>query len=195
MQTKDEAYKEHLEEKYLPGRDKYLQWFFFPKLVKQFTDGHILDLGFGTGGFLRFLKSKNKTFSGIDSNPFLVEEISKQGFAVTLDDITKLDTVVTPINNAITDNVLEHLDLNQIDSVFNALKQKMTTGGILVVIVPLEKGYQRDPTHKTFVNKEIMQQMCDKYNLRLKKRFYHPINLSGVGKWLYLNMQVYVIQF
>lgn len=195
MQTKDEAYKEHLEEKYLPGRDKYLQWFFFPKLVKQFTDGHILDLGFGTGGFLRFLKSKNKTFSGIDSNPFLVDEISKQGFAVTLDDITKLDTVVTPINNAITDNVLEHLDLNQIDSVFKALKQKMTTGGILVVIVPLEKGYQRDPTHKTFVNKEIMQQMCDKYNLRLKKRFYHPINLSGVGKWLYLNMQVYVIQF
>jgi trans-aconitate methyltransferase len=195
MQTKDEAYKEHLEEKYLPGRDKYLQWFFFPKLVKQFTDGHILDLGFGTGGFLRFLKSKNKMFSGIDSNPYLVDEISKQGFAVTLDDITKLDTVFAPIHNAITDNVLEHLDLNQIDSVFNALKQKMTTGGILVVIVPLEKGYQRDPTHKTFVNKEIMQQMCDKYNLRLKKRFYHPINLSGVGKWLYLNMQVYVIQF
>jgi hypothetical protein len=195
MQTKDEAYKEHLEEKYLPGRDKYLQLFFFPKLVKQFTDGHILDLGFGTGGFLRFLKSKNKMFSGIDSNPYLVDEISKQGFAVTLDDITKLDTVVTPIHNAITDNVLEHLDLNQIDSVFNALKQKMTTGGILVVIVPLEKGYQRDPTHKTFVNKEIMQQMCDKYDLSLKKRFYHPINLSGVGKWLYLNMQVYVIQF
>ena len=195
MQTNEESYKEHLEEKYLPGRDKYLQWFFFPKLVKQFTDGNVLDLGFGTGGFLRFLKSKNKTFSGIDSNPFLVEQLAKQGFLVKLDDITKLDTVVGPVKNAITDNVLEHLDLEQIDNVFSSLKQKMAKDGVLVVIVPLEKGYQRDPTHKTFVNKELIEQMCNKYQLKLQKRFFHPININGVGNWLYLNMQVYVITF
>ena len=195
METNDEAYKEHLEEKYLPGRDKYLQWFFFPKLVKQFTDGHILDLGFGTGGFLRFLTSKNRKFSGIDSNPYLVESISKQGFDVKLDDITKLETITYPITNAITDNVLEHLDLEQIDQVFKVLKQKMAVNGILVIIVPLEKGYQRDPTHKTFVNKPLIEQMCAKYQLTLQNRFFHPINIDGVGKWLYLNMQVYTIKF
>ena len=32
METNSEAYKEHLENKYLPGRDKYLQWFFYPKI-------------------------------------------------------------------------------------------------------------------------------------------------------------------
>lgn len=195
MDTNEESYKEHLEEKYLPGRDKYLQWFFFPKLLKQFTDGNVLDLGFGTGVFLRFLKFKNKTFSGIDSNPFLVEELAKQGFSVKLDDITKLDTVIGPVKNAITDNVLEHLDLEQIDNVFSSLKQKMAKDGVLVVIVPLEKGYKRDPTHKTFVNKELIEQMCSKYQIKLHKHFFHPINIKGVGKWFYLNMQVYVLTF
>jgi trans-aconitate methyltransferase len=195
METNTEEYKEHLEEKYLPGRDKYLQWFFFPKLLQQFNNGPILDLGFGTGAFLRFLKTKNRIFTGIDSNPFLVDQIAKQGFNVSLDDLTKLETIDTPIQNAITDNVLEHLDMDQIHSVFKTLKQKMAKNGILIVIVPLEKGYQRDPTHKTFVNKDIIDQMCSKYEIKLNNNFFHPVNISGVGKWFYLNMQVYVIKF
>lgn len=195
MQTSDEAYKEHLEEKYLPGRDVYLNHFFFPKILQQLNGGPIVDLGFGTGGFLRFLKSKNKQFSGIDSNPYLVKTLSQKGFKVALDDITQLDSLHAPIKNAVTDNVLEHLDKGQIDQVFSALKQKMVKNGKLVVIVPLEKGYQRDPTHKTFVDKALIEEMCDKYDLLLENRFFHPINVAGVGKWLYLNMQVYTIRF
>lgn len=195
METNTEAYKEHLENKYLPGRDRYLRWFFFPKILKQFNEGDVLDLGFGTGEFLKFLRSKGRPCSGIDSNPFLTDLMVKQGFDVKLDDITKLDTIAKPIKNAVSDNVLEHLELQQIDAVFGCLKQKMEKNGIWVVIVPLEKGYRRDPTHKTFVNRTTIEQMCHKYQLKPKKRFYHPVNIDGVGNFFYLNMQVYTIQF
>lgn len=195
METTSEEYKDHLENKYLPGRDKYLQWFFYPKILNQFSDKDIVDLGCGTGEFLRFLKIKNRKFSGIDNNPHLVDMCVKMGFDVVMDDVTKLDNVKAPIHNAVIDNVLEHLEVSQTDSFFGALARKMEKGGTLVVVVPDKKGYKYDPTHKTFVNKKLMQEMCDKYGVKLHKSFLHPFNMGFMGAILYLNMQVFVIKF
>lgn len=195
METTSEEYKDHLENKYLPGRDKYLQWFFYPKILNQFSDKDIVDLGCGTGEFLRFLKLKNRKFSGIDNNPHLVDMCVKMGFDVVMDDVTKLDNVKAPIHNAVIDNVLEHLEVSQTDAFFGALCRKMEKGGTLVVVVPDKKGYKYDPTHKTFVNKVLMQEMCDKYGLKLKDSFLHPFNMGFMGAVLYLNMQVFVIKF
>jgi trans-aconitate methyltransferase len=195
METNSEAYKEHLENKYLPGRDKYLQWFFYPKIVRQFNSDEIVDLGYGTGEFLQFLKMKNRCFSGIDNNPFLVEKCVSKGFDVKLDDVTKLENIKQNTENALIDNVLEHLDLNQINDFFAALKQKMTKNGNLVVIVPDKKGFQHDPTHKTFVNRQLIEKMCSNHGIKLQKVFSHPINIGLVGNYFYLNMQVFVIKF
>lgn len=195
METNSEAYKEHLENKYLPGRDKYLQWFFYPKILRQFNNGEIVDLGCGTGEFLQFLKQKNRTFSGIDNNPFLVEKCVSKGFNVKLDDVCRLENIKENTENALCDNVLEHLDMNQIDIFFAAIKRKMVKGGNLVVIVPDKKGFQHDPTHKTFVNKQIIDKMCSKHEIQLQKSFSHPINIGLVGNYFYLNMQVFVIKF
>jgi trans-aconitate methyltransferase len=195
METNSEDYKKHLEEKYLPGRDLYLNTFFYPKILKQFSSEEINDLGFGTGAFLRYLMSKNRAFSGIDSNPFLVQLNKEHGFKVEEDDVTKLVTITNPMKNAICDNVLEHLDMDQINSFFKVCKAKFSKKGTLVVIVPDEKGYQRDPTHKTFVTTEIVESMCDKYGANLLSYFCHPFNWRPIGRFLYLNMQVFVIKF
>jgi cyclopropane fatty-acyl-phospholipid synthase-like methyltransferase len=195
METTSAEYKEHLENKYLPGRDKYLQWFFYPKILKQFSDKDIVDLGCGTGEFLKYLKIKNRKFTGIDNNPHLVDLCVKMGFDVVMDDVTKLENVKAPIDNAVIDNVLEHLEVAQTDAFFAALKTKMNKDGTLVVIVPDKKGYQYDPTHKTFVNKNLIQQMCEKHGATLKSNFLHPFNIEFVGAILYLNMQVFVIRF
>jgi len=195
METSSEAYKEHLENKYIPGRDKYLQCIFYPKILRQFNIGEILDLGCGTGEFLQFLKSKNRKFSGIDNNSFLVEKCINKGFDVKLGDVTKLENIRENTENALCDNVLEHLDMNQIDMFFAAIKRKMAKSGKLVVIVPDKKGFQHDPTHKTFVNRQIIEELCLKYEIKLQKSFYHPINIGLIGIYFYLNMQVFVIKF
>ncbi len=195
MKTDDKEYKEHLEEKYLPGRDAYLKWVFFPKILRQFNSGDILDLGFGTGGFLRFLKSRKRSFVGIDSNPYLVRELSGQGFPVRQDDITKLETIDFPVQNALTDNVLEHLEPDQIEAFFSAITSRMAKGGVLTIIVPSEKGFERDPTHRTFVDRALVERMCAKNGLKIERSFFHPINVKDVGKFFYLNMQVFTIRF
>lgn len=194
MITESEEYKEHLENKYLPGRTKYLHWFFYPKIMRQFSSKPIVDLGCGTGEFLSYLSKKKREFSAIDNNPFLVEKCVKNGFKVKLDDVTTLATLGN-MDNAVIDNVLEHLDLNQINAFFTSAKSKMNAGGILVVVVPDEKGYKYDPTHKTFVNTTIINQMCEKHGLKLINKFLHPFNLGFMGRILYLNMQVFTIKF
>jgi SAM-dependent methyltransferase len=195
METNTEEYKEHLEEKYLPGRDMYLNMFFYPKIMRQFGSGTIYDLGFGTGAFLRYLKTKGRDFFGIDSNPYLVALNKKNGFNVVEDDVTTLANITKPMENAICDNVLEHLDKEQIDSFFKVCKQKFASGGTLVVIVPDKKGYERDPTHKTFVEKPLIEEMCKKHGAKLHKNFNHIFNSRWVASWFYLSMQVFVIKY
>jgi len=195
METSSKEYKEHLENKYLPGRALYLRTFFYPKIYKYFKDGDIFDLGFGTGEFLFYCKSKGRKIIGIDSNTYLVKMIKDMGYDVEVDDVTKLDTIHTPMKNAIIDNVLEHLDKNQINSFFKVTSSKMAKGGTLVVIVPDSKGYERDPTHKTFVNKTIIKEMCEKHGCTLSENFLHPFNMGFMGRILYLNMQVFIIKF
>lgn len=195
METSSQEYKEHLEQKYLPGRAFYLRKVFYPKLFRQFGKGVIYDLGFGTGEFLFYSKAKGREIIGIDSNTFLVNMIKEKGYDVKVDDVTKLSTITSRMPNAIIDNVLEHLDLEQIDSFFRVVKEKMEKNGLLIVIVPDSKGYERDPTHKTFVNPEIIANMCQKHSCKLEKKFYHPFNFGFMGKILYLNMQVFLIRF
>jgi SAM-dependent methyltransferase len=195
METTTEEYKEYLENKYLPGRSMYLRIFFYPKILRQFGPGSIVDLGCGTGEFLKYLKLKNRSFSGSDNNPHLVGLCKKMGFDVVLDDVTKLENVPSQMENAVIDNVLEHLDKDQINSFFSEAKKKMKAGGTLVVIVPGERGYTYDPTHKTFVNPEIINEMCSVYGLKLVRKFRHPFNIHFISKILYLNMQVFTISF
>ena len=58
MKTKSSAYKDHMEKKYLPGREKYLQWLFYPKIIARIEGDKIGDLGSGTGEFLKFPRTK-----------------------------------------------------------------------------------------------------------------------------------------
>lgn len=194
MKTESSEYKEHLENKYLPGRALYLRFTFYPKILKQFDNNQIIDLGCGTGEFLLYARMKGRAISGIDNNPFLVEKSTKLGFNVEIDNVTALDTVKNKIYNAVCDNVLEHLELEEIDMFFLTISEKLHNEGTLVVIVPDRKGFKHDPTHKTFLNKSIIKNYCQKYSLKLSKVFYHPINLGFVGSFFYLNMQVFVIK-
>lgn len=191
MQTESESYAEYLEEKYLPGRDLYLNKLFYPRVYRELGDGSVVDLGFGAGAFLRFLKGRDRACQGIDSNARFVEMAAD--FEVTLDDITKLDTLTAPIENAVTDNVLEHLSPEQIDAFFSVFSQKISKTGRLIAIVPDAKGYEKDPTHVTFVTRKFLEPLCAKYGLKVEKFFCYPFNSRAVGKVFYLNMQIFVI--
>lgn len=99
------------------------------------------------------------------------------------------------LDACICDNGLEHFTTEDIERFFANLKLKMNSGGRLVAIVPGKSGYKKDPTHKTFVTRPLMESLCSAHNIKLRKSFYAPINIGFVCDILYLNMVVFVIEF
>src|SRR5690349_7954904 len=91
MRTDEKQYSDYLENKYLPGRTLYLRYFFYPKLFRAFpgTDT-IVDLGCGTGEFLKSCRQRKRDVIGIDSNEALANRCRQNGFRVELDDICEL---------------------------------------------------------------------------------------------------------
>lgn len=163
--------------------------------MKGLNKGPVMDFGFGAGAFLRFLKSKDIQSSGIDSNADFVKGAAALGYDVVVDDLTTLETIKTPISNAICDNVLEHLERGQIDAFFKVLKTKMQKGGRFVAIVPDKQGYKKDPTHCTFVDADMMSAICTEHGINLEEFYRFPFNSAAMGKVLYLNMQIFVMSF
>ena len=194
MKTDSSDYSEYLEDKYLPGRDVYLHKLFYPRIVKELdTSKTVIDLGFGAGSFLKFLRAHNINGFGIDSNAQFVEQSQANGFDTALDDITKLSTLPSKVDNVISDNVLEHLNMEQLESVFARLSEKLTPSGQFVAIVPDKKGFEKDPTHETFISKPLIEDLSKRNDLGLKKSFCFPFNSRFVGRFFYLNMQIFVI--
>lgn len=195
MRTDEKQYSDYLQAKYLPGRSLYLRWFFYPKLFRA-LDGMdtIVDLGCGTGEFLRTCRRRQREAIGIDSNETLADRCRKSGFNVEIDNICELLSLKgRQFRYAICDNVLEHLENSQINRFFERVESLLLPHGKMICIVPGRKGFQKDPTHKTYVSLQLLNHLLKDRNLRVHAFYYHPFNSSHVDKYFYLNMQVFEI--
>jgi 2-polyprenyl-3-methyl-5-hydroxy-6-metoxy-1,4-benzoquinol methylase len=194
METTDPDYAQFLENKYRPGREFYLRHLIYPKYLRAFKPGMVYDIGCGFGAFLAFMRARGLPVKGFDSNPGLVELCARKGFEVTLENITCPARRYPPAPNLICDNVLEHLSEEEIDSFFRHLDHFCEPGGNLLVIVPNRKGYASDPTHKTFVELDLIQAMARKHALHLDQYYLHPIPRAECGARYIFNMSVFVLQ-
>jgi hypothetical protein len=66
--------------------------------------------------------------------------------------------------------------------------------GTLICIVPGVKGFQKDPTHKTYVSLKLLNSLLKNSRLKVQAFYYHPFNLPRLDKYFYLNMQVFEIR-
>lgn len=194
MQTTEKAYVDFLEKKYRPGRDFYLTHFIYPRCAAEFSPGLIYDIGCGFGAFLEYCKRRNLPVKGFDSNPQLVERCQKKGLSVYWEDIIRPKSDYPPATNLICDNVLEHLTLEEIDSFFSNVKRYWMPDGVLLVLVPNRRGYESDPTHKTFVDKKLISQMALKHQLALARHYRHPIPWRIPGDYYIFNMTVFRLE-
>lgn len=157
--------------------------------------GAIVDLGCGSGEFLKYLRLMKRDCIGVDSNKFFVMQLRSMGLKVVHDNIITLEKIPNVIENAVIDNVLEHFSKTEIIDFFITLRSKMCDEGTLVIIVPDKKGFKLDPTHNTFIDSTFIQKICSEYNISLESNFTHPLNFPFVGNFLYLNMQVFTLRF
>ena len=196
MKTDDKSYEEYLQGKFLPGRRQYLEYLVYPRYLREFPAvGTIWDLGFGNGEFLAFCRKKGVAVRGIDSNPHFVDTARSRGFTVELDDITRLRTIADgEIQAALCDNVLEHLDGDSLFEVFRTLACKLAPDGVLLAIVPGEKGFTKDPTHRTFIDESLLRRVTADQPLTIERSFRWPFNARWVSRLFYLNMTVFVVR-
>lgn len=89
--------------------------------------------------------------------------------------------------------MLEHLDASELDRFFTRLDTLLLPGGVLICIVPGIRGFKCDPTHKSYVCKDLLAGILKDRSLKIARCYYHPINLRNVDKYCYLNMQVFEI--
>jgi 2-polyprenyl-3-methyl-5-hydroxy-6-metoxy-1,4-benzoquinol methylase len=195
MRTDEKEYSDYLEAKYLPGRSFYLRQIFYPKIFRAFRGTEtIVDLGCGTGEFLKHCRRRKRDAIGIDSNETLANRCRKDGFKVEVDSICELSSLEgQQFSYAICDNVLEHLEVGEIQRFFERVEALLAPQGTLICIVPGRMGFKKDPTHKTYVSRELLHRLLQGSTLNVRAFYYHPFNLAGVDKCFYLNMQVFEI--
>jgi 2-polyprenyl-3-methyl-5-hydroxy-6-metoxy-1,4-benzoquinol methylase len=196
MRTDEKQYSDYLEAKYLPGRSLYLRRIFYPKLFRAFrgTDT-IVDLGCGKGEFLKECRRQKRDAIGIDSNETFAERCRQQGLKVEIDSICELNSLNgRQFRYAVCDNVLEHLEVREIQRFFERVEALLTPQGTLICIVPGRMGFKKDPTHKTYVSRELLDRLVEGNTLNVRGFYYHPFNFPGVDNYFYLNMQVFEIR-
>ncbi len=125
-------------------RNPFIQWLIWRKFEKiaylcDFRqDMHVLDFGCGTGMFLPELRNNCDKVWAIDLFPEYAKELSARYnldimFAQELADIpdNSLDVIVAA-------NVLEHLQYEELMSYLSIFREKLKSGGKLVVSGPTE---------------------------------------------------------
>ena len=190
METNSSSYYEHLTDKYLPGRSLYLS-----KIFRTFSEKPILDLGCGLGEFLKFCKRKKRFAIGIDSNEYCVEFCKKNGLNAEVGNVVNFNIKeIENCKNIVCDNVIEHLDAKTLDMFFQNLMTKIDTETNVIIIVPGKKGFKKDPTHKTYIDRALINELAIRHQFTIKKMFFHPINVNFISSIFYLNMQVFLIK-
>lgn len=192
MKTSDIQYTKILKSKYLPGRSIYLKTFVYPRIIKRLKVGSVIDMGCGFGDFLQYIKKYSKQTLGLDSNVNHVKICIDKNLEAKVGNILTYSSD-HKFNNAILDNVLEHLDLNEIEVFFSNIRNVVCSGGRIIIIVPCLKGQQNDPTHKTYITREILSSFCDSHDIRLIEIINLPTPFDFVGKYFYLQMKMFVL--
>jgi SAM-dependent methyltransferase len=166
----NDSYQGYFE--YLKSRSRlgliYRNFWLYPRICAHLR-GRVLDVGCGIGDFVRFRQQT----TGADINPEVVKFCKMRGLDVVRMDVDRLPFSSYEFDGVLVDNVLEHIESPKalIDEVYRVLKPF----GTLLIGVPGQKGYEKDPDHKVFYDKEKLVDVVSTHGFVYKKSFYTPI--------------------
>ncbi len=128
--------------------------------------GPVLDLGCGTGGFLRRLQDRGIEAHGVDRSAEAVEQGRASGLSVECGDLLEaLEGCADQSLGAVTAlQVVEHLSLPSVLRLLRLAHRKLRPGGLLVLetvnlasLVVFSRAWTIDPTHRTALHPLTLQ--------------------------------------
>ncbi|MEO8459427.1 MAG: class I SAM-dependent methyltransferase [Dokdonella sp.] len=99
-------------------------------------DKHVLEIGFGNGGFLAWAKEQGAQVSGIEINPELVQRGVAQGYAVRMADLEQLANAGERYDVIVALDVFEHWSTEQLIANLRHIAQMLSDGGIVLARFP-----------------------------------------------------------
>jgi SAM-dependent methyltransferase len=157
------------------------------RAAEAYVEGPAVDLGCGVGELLARLPAGSM---GLEINRSTIGLCVAHGLDVSFYDGTDDDWSLGPVTGRATtfdtlilSHVLEHLD--DPDVVLRKLLGAAGQAGIrqTLVIVPGRAGYRSDSTHRTFVDRPVLEDpaIVDGTSFRLSSTRYFPGNFRGIG--------------
>lgn len=166
---------------------RWVRKFYLRSAARQ-LEGPTLDFGCGVGELLERLPPGSQ---GLEYNLATVEFCRRKGLLVEAYDGFADNwqmTMMAPgtrFDSMVISHVLEHLE--QPEDVLRRLLQAARGRGIrrVLVIVPGRAGFRIDPTHRTFVDAELLArpEILEGTDFHLRRARYFPGNLRRIGDW------------
>ncbi|MFH0929172.1 MAG: class I SAM-dependent methyltransferase [Candidatus Aenigmatarchaeota archaeon] len=167
MKTTDDEYFSYLAKR---SRLSFvLRKFMYRSIVKEFR-GKTLDVGCGLGEILEMYKN----VYGIDSNPMVVDYCKSRKLKCFLGNASKIPFKAGTFRTVFASHLIEHLKrpVDAIREFRRILKKK----GLLIIIVPNRKGYERDKTHVKYWDKERLTNLLEDSGFKVTEVSYFPLS-------------------
>ncbi len=131
-----------------------------------------LELGFGNGSFMRFLKDNGSVVEGIEVQEALIDAAKRFGFPAhnSLDKITQ-----SPYDLIVAFDVLEHLTLPQLKDLFMHADRLLKPDGVMLFRFPNADSFagmgaqNGDFTHITSIGQQKLQQLVGPAGFRIDR--------------------------
>jgi SAM-dependent methyltransferase len=160
--------------------------FYLRNLLRELP-GRTIDLGCGAGQLLEKLPAGSL---GLETNPALVEYLVSLGLDARLYDVLTDGCALSPVeygryDHLVCSHVIEHFDDPALALRKLALACERLGIRTMTFVVPGERGYRSDPTHKTFVTADYIRE----HGLEILGAFqldaprYFPGNHPALGRW------------
>ena len=126
----------------------------------------VLEIGFGSGSFLAWARSKGARVVGVDIIPELIEAAHKEGIALLPPEIEGIATAnAGRFDTIVAFDVFEHFTLVEIVTRLKATETMLKPGGHLILRFPNAQSpfglapQSGDPTHKAALSRGVYQQL------------------------------------
>lgn len=127
-----------------------------------------LEIGFGNGGFLRFMADNNSHAEGVEVQDELIKCALQQGFMA----VNRIEDVSNaPYDLIVAFDVLEHLSIEDLKRFFESASQLLKGDGVMLFRFPNGdslmglNSFNGDYTHLTAIGKSKLQQLVEPYGL------------------------------
>jgi SAM-dependent methyltransferase len=148
----------------------------------------VLDLGCGSGHFLRLLSEAGIEGIGVDADPLMAEQAEASGLKVVLSDVLDfLHGSNERFDGIFCSHLVEHLPFETLVDLIEGIAQRLRPGGTLVMAFPNPESldmqlfhFWLDPQHVRFYHPTLIEAMLRHYDFQVEPFRFRNWRTGGI---------------